>query len=228
MLPEGPESPDTAACKAAVTTGGTQPLYDWNDQHRRRRPHRTIIPDGTLCSAGRAKYRGFDAARTDWPSTALPAGGAYTFRYKATAPHPGTFEVYVTKNGYNPAQPLKWSDPGEHAVPFKVTNPSLVNGAYVMQGQLPSGRVAALPLLLDLAALRQPGGLLQLLRRDLRRHRLPQPDPDGHPHSEADPDPHPDSPCHPEAHPDPHAHPDSPGFGAGLARGGLLTPPERW
>ncbi|WP_371783760.1 lytic polysaccharide monooxygenase auxiliary activity family 9 protein [Streptosporangium subroseum] len=139
---EGPESPDTAACKAAVTTGGTQPLYDWNEINigDAAGRHRTIIPDGTLCGAGRAKYRGFDAARTDWPSTALPAnGGAYTFRYKATAPHPGTFEVYVTKNGYNPAQPLKWSD--LETTPFlKVTNPGLVNGAYVMQGRLPSGK----------------------------------------------------------------------------------------
>ncbi|HHT0602610.1 TPA: lytic polysaccharide monooxygenase, partial [Legionella anisa] len=39
---EGPESPKSAACKAAVQVGGTQPLYNWhevnqgaaNDQHR--------------------------------------------------------------------------------------------------------------------------------------------------------------------------------------------------
>jgi predicted carbohydrate-binding protein with CBM5 and CBM33 domain len=27
---EGPENPQSAACRDAVTIGGTQPLYDWN------------------------------------------------------------------------------------------------------------------------------------------------------------------------------------------------------
>ena len=36
--------------------------------------------------------------------------GSHTFRYKGTAPHKGSFELYVTKDGYDPTKPLKWSD----------------------------------------------------------------------------------------------------------------------
>jgi predicted carbohydrate-binding protein with CBM5 and CBM33 domain len=138
---EGPESPDSAACIAAIAAGGTQPLYDWNEVHilDAAGRHRDIIPDGKLCSAGQDKYRGFDLARADWPATTLPTGGSYTFSYRATAPHRGTFELYVTKTGYSPTQPLRWSD--LEATPFlRVTDPPLANGAYTMTGQLPAGK----------------------------------------------------------------------------------------
>ncbi|ARZ71846.1 lytic polysaccharide monooxygenase [Streptomyces sp. HU2014] len=139
---EGPESPDSAACKAMVAAGGTQPLYDWNEVNigDAAGRHRQIIPDGKLCSAGRDKYKGLDMARTDWPGTKL-APGAHTFRYRATAPHRGTFELYITKDGYDPAKPLKWSD--LEAKPFaKVTDPTLKDGSYVIDGTVPkrSGR----------------------------------------------------------------------------------------
>jgi chitinase len=141
---EDPESPDSAACQAAVALGGTQPLYDWNeinigDANGR---HRELIPDGKLCSAGRDKYKGFDLARNDWPATniAPDANGNFQFVYNATAPH-GTryFEFYVTKNGYNPTQPLKWSD--LEATPFcTITNVTLQNGQYHMTCPLPQGK----------------------------------------------------------------------------------------
>ncbi|MFI0909458.1 lytic polysaccharide monooxygenase auxiliary activity family 9 protein [Streptomyces abikoensis] len=139
---EGPEHPRSAACKALVAAGGTQPLYDWNEVNigTAAGRHRQIIPDGKLCSAGRAKYRGLDLPRADWPGTRL-ASGAHTFRYRATAPHRGTFELYITKDGYDPKKPLKWSD--LEAKPFaKVTDPTLRNGSYVFGGTLPkrSGR----------------------------------------------------------------------------------------
>ncbi|GAA3118143.1 lytic polysaccharide monooxygenase [Streptosporangium carneum] len=137
---ENPESPDTPACKAAVGQWDTQPLYDWDELNigTANGKHREIIPDGQLCSAGRAKYRAYDAARTDWPSTALPTGGGdYTFRYPYTAAHPGTFEVYITKDGFNPLQPLKWSDLEETPL-AKVKNPSKVSGEYVIPGRLPA------------------------------------------------------------------------------------------
>ncbi|MGW7288639.1 lytic polysaccharide monooxygenase auxiliary activity family 9 protein [Streptomyces sp. NPDC054847] len=139
---EGPESPDSAACKALVAAGGTQPLYDWNEVNIANAAgnHKQLIPDGKLCSAGRDKYKGLDLPRADWPSSPL-ASGNHTFRYKATAPHKGTFELYLTKDGYDPTKPLKWSDLEEK--PFaKVTNPRLENGAYVFDGIVPnkSGR----------------------------------------------------------------------------------------
>ncbi|GII97225.1 lytic polysaccharide monooxygenase auxiliary activity family 9 protein [Sinosporangium siamense] len=138
---EGPENPKTAACKQAVAIGGTQPLYDWHEVNigDANGRHRQLIPDGKLCSAGRDKYRGFDQARADWPTAALPSTGQHTFNYRATAPHRGTIELYVTKDGYDATKPLKWSD--LEAQPFhRATNPTLVSGAYQMNAKLPSKR----------------------------------------------------------------------------------------
>ncbi|WP_415948875.1 lytic polysaccharide monooxygenase [Streptomyces sp. KLOTTS4A1] len=139
---EGPESPVSAACKAAVAASGTQAFYDWNEVNIADAAGRSkeIIPDGKLCSAGRDKYKGLDLPRGDWPSTKLSAGG-HTFRYKATAPHKGSFELYITKEGYDPSKPLKWSD--LESQPFATaTDPKLENGAYVFSGDVPerSGR----------------------------------------------------------------------------------------
>jgi len=140
---EGPESPDTAACRAAIALGGTQPVYDWNEVNQANAAgnHRAIIPDGRLCSAGRDKYRGFDLARADWPATSLPSGGAWRFTYRATAPHRGSFEFYMTRTGYSPTAPLRWSDLDAQPF-FRVTDPPLVDGSYVMNANLPvrSGR----------------------------------------------------------------------------------------
>lgn len=135
---EGPESPDSAACKAMVAAGGTQPLYDWNEVNigDAAGRHRQIIPDGKLCSVGRDKYKGLDAPRADWPSSPM-AAGSKTFRWRATAPHRGTLELYITREGYDPTKPLKWSD--LEAQPFaKVTDPRLENGSYVFDGQVPN------------------------------------------------------------------------------------------
>ncbi|MFD6346107.1 lytic polysaccharide monooxygenase [Streptomyces roseolus] len=139
---EGPESPSSAACKAAVAAGGPQALYDWNGVNiaNAAGQHRALIPDGKLCSAGNEKYRGLDLARADWPSSPLTSG-SHTFRYKGTAPHRGTFALYVTKDGYDPSKPLAWSD--LEAEPFlTVTDPAMRDGDYVFEGTVPrkSGR----------------------------------------------------------------------------------------
>lgn len=139
---EGPESPQSAACKAAVQAGGTQALYDWNGVRDGSASGKSKerIPDGKLCSAGNAEYKGLDLPRADWPSSKLKAGN-HTFHYKATAPHKGSFELYITKAGYDPTKPLKWSD--LESKPFaKVTDPTLTNGEYIFDGKVParSGR----------------------------------------------------------------------------------------
>src|SRR5687767_2521748 len=91
---DNPEAPRSDVCKAVVALGGTQPLYDWNEVNLANAAgqHRSLIPDGKLCSAGRDKYRGLDLARADWPATALSSGSAFTFRFIGTAPHRGSFE----------------------------------------------------------------------------------------------------------------------------------------
>ncbi|MFE1898585.1 lytic polysaccharide monooxygenase [Streptomyces yangpuensis] len=139
---EGPESPKSAACKAAVAASGTQAFYDWNAVNIANAAgnHRALIPNGQLCSAGNDKYQGLDLARGDWPAGPMSAG-PHTFRYKGTAPHKGSFELYVTKDGYDPSKPLKWSD--LEPAPFaKVTDPGMQNGDYVFSGTVPnkSGR----------------------------------------------------------------------------------------
>lgn len=84
---EGPESPRSAACKAAVAASGAQAFYDWNAVNIANAAgnHRSLIPNGQLCSAGNDKYQGLDLARADWPASPMSAG-AHTFRYKGTAP----------------------------------------------------------------------------------------------------------------------------------------------
>ncbi|MGR8011417.1 lytic polysaccharide monooxygenase auxiliary activity family 9 protein [Streptomyces hypolithicus] len=139
---EGPESPGSAACKAAVAASGVQAFYDWNAVNIANAAgnHKQLIPDGELCSAGNDKYKGLDLPRADWPSSKL-AAGKHTFRYKGTAPHKGSFELYITRDGYDPAKPLKWSDLEEK--PFAdVTDPKMENGDYVFDGTIPtkSGR----------------------------------------------------------------------------------------
>ncbi|MFC8126645.1 lytic polysaccharide monooxygenase [Streptomyces sp. NPDC057302] len=139
---EGPESPTSAACKAAVASSGAQAFYDWNGVNIANAAGKSkeIIPDGKLCSAGNDKYKGLDLPRADWPSSKM-SGGNHTFHYKGTAPHKGSFELYITKDSYDPTKPLKWSD--LESKPFvDVADPKMENGDYVFDGKVPakSGR----------------------------------------------------------------------------------------
>ncbi|PWR11798.1 chitin-binding protein [Micromonospora acroterricola] len=129
----------TSACRAAVEAGAA--VREWdnvrvaaiNGRDRER------IPDGELCSGGLSAYRGLDLPRTDWPSTELTAGSRFTFRYRTTIAHRGTFRLYVTRTGYDPRSPLTWAD--LESRPFlTVTDPPVRAGAYQMPGRLPGGR----------------------------------------------------------------------------------------
>ncbi|MGY1399612.1 lytic polysaccharide monooxygenase auxiliary activity family 9 protein [Streptomyces sp. SS10] len=135
---EGPESPKSEACKAAVAAGGTQALYDWNgvrigDAGGR---HQELIPDGKLCSAGNEAFKGLDLARADWPATSVSSGD-HTFKYRVTAPHKGTFTVYITKPGYDPAQPLAWDDLDLANPVATSADPAAADGFYTFSGTLP-------------------------------------------------------------------------------------------
>ncbi|MFE5398218.1 lytic polysaccharide monooxygenase [Streptomyces sp. NPDC056568] len=135
---EGPENPRSAACKAAVAAGGTQALYDWNGIRigNAAGKHQELIPDGKLCSANDPAFKGMDLARADWPATGV-SSGAYTFKYRVTAPHKGTFKVYITKPGYDPSQPLGWGDLDLSAPVATVTDPVASGGFYTFSGALP-------------------------------------------------------------------------------------------
>ncbi|WP_329621195.1 lytic polysaccharide monooxygenase [Streptomyces sp. NBC_01255] len=136
---EGPETPKSQVCKDLVADSGTQPLYDWNEVNIANADgqHQALIPDGKLCSANRAKYRALDWARTDWPATAV-AAGSFDFKVRATAAHSGTMTVYITKAGFDPTQPLKWSDLDAAPVAVYNTTRTATDGYYNFTGTLPA------------------------------------------------------------------------------------------
>ncbi|MEU0550647.1 lytic polysaccharide monooxygenase [Micromonospora sp. NPDC005979] len=137
----GPEGryASTSACQAAVAAGAA--VREWdnvrvaaiNGRDRER------IPDGELCSGGLSAYRGLDLPRTDWPSTRLTTGATFTFRYRTTIEHRGTFRLYVTTPDYDPRKRLTWADLEPR--PFLTrTDPPVRAGAYQLAGRLPTGR----------------------------------------------------------------------------------------
>ncbi len=122
---ENPENPTSGGCKAAKDAGGSAPFYDWNEVSLLTAGgrHRELIPDGKLCSAGRDKYRGLDVARADWPAKRI-SSGSLTITYHASAPHANSnFEFYITRQGWSPTQPLRWSDL-VHIQTFNNQNPT--------------------------------------------------------------------------------------------------------
>jgi predicted carbohydrate-binding protein with CBM5 and CBM33 domain len=136
--PEGNQAP-TAACRAAVAAGAA--VREWdnvrvagvNGRDRER------IRDGELCGGGLSAYQGLNLARADWPATDLTAGVRFTFRYRTTIPHEGTFKLYATVDSYDPQKPLTWADLEPR--PFlTVTDPPIRDGAYQMPGRLPAGK----------------------------------------------------------------------------------------
>ncbi|MFI6373569.1 lytic polysaccharide monooxygenase [Streptomyces sp. NPDC050546] len=138
--PEGGDRAGSAACRAAVAANGA-PFTAWDNLRLANvnGRDRQVVPDGKLCSGGLPAYRGLDLARADWPSTRMTPGATLTMRYVSTIPHTGTFRMYLTKPGYDPAGPLSWSDLPEK--PFaEVTDPALTDGAYRLEATLPSDR----------------------------------------------------------------------------------------
>ncbi|MGW2743065.1 lytic polysaccharide monooxygenase [Streptomyces sp. NPDC001450] len=138
--PEGGSANRSAACRAAISANGA-PFTAWDNLRVAgvNGRDRQVIPDGRLCSGNLPAYRGLDLARRDWPTTRLTPGGRLTMTYASTIAHTGTFRLYLTKPGYDPAKPLKWSDLPTR--PFaEVTDPPLTNGAYHIRATLPSDR----------------------------------------------------------------------------------------
>jgi chitin-binding protein len=107
----GIESPTHPACIAAKAAGNGG-LYTPQEVAVGgvRDNHEYFIPDGRLCSANRSNLFGMDLARTDWPVTNV-AAGPLQFTWTNTAAHKTMyFRYYITREGYNHAQPLRWSD----------------------------------------------------------------------------------------------------------------------
>lgn len=139
------QMPTNPACKAAVQAAGTTPLYNWFavlDPNAGGRGE-GYVEDGKLCSAGdRSPYEfsPYNAARMDWPVTHVTSGATVAVKYSNWAHHPGKFEVYVTKEGFDPEQALGWSDL-EHVQtvqdPPQQGGPGSEEGHYYWDLQLP-------------------------------------------------------------------------------------------
>ncbi|SEE35111.1 lytic polysaccharide monooxygenase [Streptomyces sp. Ag109_O5-10] len=130
----------TAACRAAIAASG-QNFVAWDDIRVAgvNGRDRQVIPDGRLCGGSLPAYKGLDLARADWPATELAPGARMTMTYAATIAHSGTFKLYLTKPGYDPAKPLTWSElPAQPFAEFK--DPPLTNGAYHFTAALPADR----------------------------------------------------------------------------------------
>jgi predicted carbohydrate-binding protein with CBM5 and CBM33 domain len=139
----GDLQPSNPACVAAIAQGGKQPLWDWfgNLISNAGGRHREIIPDGKLCGPT-PKYDAYNLARADWPVTNVQPGATVTIRYNAWAPHPGTWTQYITRDGFDVTQPLKWSDLDPE--PFDVVTNPPINGQgpegaeYTWRARLPN------------------------------------------------------------------------------------------
>ncbi|MET8257164.1 lytic polysaccharide monooxygenase [Micromonospora sp. NPDC005205] len=129
----------TSACRAAIQAGAAVREWDNVRVSTVNGRDRERIPDGELCSGGLSAYRGLDLPRTDWPSTTLTTGAKFTFRYRTTIEHRGTFRLYVTTPDYDPSKKLTWAD--LESRPFlTLTDPPVRAGAYQLAGRLPAGR----------------------------------------------------------------------------------------
>lgn len=127
----GDLKPANPACADAWNNGDRYPFWNWfgNLISNAGGRHREIIPDGNLCGPD-ARFAKFRAARSDWPTTTIRPGATINIRYNAWAPHPGTWTQYITRDGWDINQPLRWSDL-EPAPWNQVTNPPLNgNGPY--------------------------------------------------------------------------------------------------
>lgn len=143
----GEIKPVNPACRAAAQESGTTPFYNWFSVLRSDGAGRTrgFVPDGELCSGGNPSFTGFNTPGADWPLTHLTSGATVDFAYNAWAAHPGSFYVYITRDGYDPTQPLTWDDMEE--TPFLTVDHPPLNGSpgtveanYSWSGTLPAGK----------------------------------------------------------------------------------------
>ncbi|MER7911122.1 lytic polysaccharide monooxygenase [Streptomyces sp. NPDC090109] len=98
--------------------------------------------DGKICAGGNAPFAQLDDPRGGtWPATSVTAGQSYNFRWQFTARHRTTdFKYYITKNGWNPSQPLTRAalDPQPFlTVPYNNQQPP---ATLSHSGNLPAGK----------------------------------------------------------------------------------------
>jgi predicted carbohydrate-binding protein with CBM5 and CBM33 domain len=114
LTQSGQINPSNPACQSVLQQAGINPFYNWFADLNSSAAGRTsdLIPTGQICSGangGPFDFRPYNQMRGDWPLTHLTAGATYEFRHNNWAAHPGRFDVYLTRQGWNPSAPLAWS-----------------------------------------------------------------------------------------------------------------------
>ena len=111
---EHPQAPLSWGCRLGLQMSGTFLYYNFYGINQLPDgDHKAFVPDGQLCSGGRDVFAGFDIATDQWPTTIIADGtNTMDFVFDASwAPHPTLYmNWYVTKDGFDPFEPLKWSD----------------------------------------------------------------------------------------------------------------------
>ncbi|MET9801075.1 lytic polysaccharide monooxygenase auxiliary activity family 9 protein [Streptomyces sp. NPDC006368] len=89
-------------------------MWNWNGLYRNGvgGNHQAAIPNGQLCSGGRTEGGRYNALDAVGPWKTTNVGGNFTVKLYDQASHGADyFQVYVTRQGFNPAtQSLSWSD----------------------------------------------------------------------------------------------------------------------
>ena len=142
------QMPANPACATAVAETGTTPLYNWFAVLDSNGAGQTVgyIPDGEICSGGHNgpyNFSSYNAARSDWPKTHLTAGSTIQVQYSNWAAHPGSFNVYITNDGWTPDTPLAWGDLTLIQTvtdPPQSGSPGANGGHYYWNLQLPQGK----------------------------------------------------------------------------------------
>jgi chitin-binding protein len=138
--PGGPHE-QSEVCQAALAASDRAAFEDWDYLRVAgvAGQDREAVPDGELCSGGGEQFAGLDLPRADWPATELEPGAEIAVSYRTTIPHQGVFRLYITVDGYDPTEPLAWSD--LEPEPFlTAADPEIVDGAYQLSGRLPDDK----------------------------------------------------------------------------------------
>jgi predicted carbohydrate-binding protein with CBM5 and CBM33 domain len=127
----------TAACQAALkANGGPFGTFDNVRVPNVNGNDRKFVPDGQLCGGGLAAFKGLNIARDDFPATDVTSGKTLTIKYRTTEVHQGSFRVYISDQGYDPAKKLTWDDLGSKPI-ADVANPPLTDGSFVFSAKMP-------------------------------------------------------------------------------------------
>ncbi|RJL24442.1 lytic polysaccharide monooxygenase auxiliary activity family 9 protein [Bailinhaonella thermotolerans] len=98
--------------------------------------------DGTICAAGDRRWAPLDDPRGGtWPAARMTSGVVSSFSWRFTAPHATTsFRYFITRNGWNPAQPLTRA--ALEPAPFltRAYNGTRPGSTATHQGTIPAGK----------------------------------------------------------------------------------------